>query len=111
LHTINPKTAFARDGSHAHTADDDHGWVADAVAEYVISKIKEYEKEHMYKFAGAGITRTAASISPALPSRLWSELDIVPMVFRRGIDYERTDTDMHLTADEEADSMARKCLT
>ncbi|KAF2093965.1 UDP-Glycosyltransferase/glycogen phosphorylase [Rhizodiscina lignyota] len=107
LHTISPKTTFAPDGSHAHTSDDDHDEIAESIADYVLDKLKEYEKEHMYKFVGAGINKTAATISPQLPARLWAELDAVPLVFQRGLE---TDRGLDLTADEEADTMARKCL-
>jgi hypothetical protein len=48
-------------------------------------------------------------MSPELPSRLWSKLDIVPMVFKLGLKILGDPPDTR-TIDEDTDSMARKCL-
>lgn len=82
---------------------------AQEVANYVITHIREYEKEHMHKYAGAGITENTKKISSTLPSRLWAELDIVPMVFSQTLEYQEGSTNK-LEVDEQADSMARKCI-
>ncbi len=83
---------------------------ADALAEHFISSIREYQQEHLYKFAGAGITKGLAEMCPQLPSLLWGDLDIVPMVFGQGLDLPDGPAGA-ITIDEEADDMARKCLT
>jgi hypothetical protein len=80
------------------------------LAEYFVSKIRDYEQGHYYKFVGVGMTRRVATLSPELPSRLWAELDIVPMIFEQSLDYQKLGGE-RLMVDEEADSMARKCLT
>lgn len=82
------------------------------IINYCIEKIHNYQTEHLYKFIGAGVNRDIVRMSPALPSRLWAELDIVPMVFQRGLEPALPQRVRHggLTVDEEADSMARKCL-
>ena len=49
------------------------------------------------------------TLSPELPSRLWYELDVVPMVFENGDEY-REFAQSDLRVDEQADSMARKCI-
>ncbi|KAJ9643061.1 hypothetical protein H2199_004583 [Coniosporium tulheliwenetii] len=87
-------------------ADDDR---AQIIVENLISKIREYQEQHFYKFVGAGVSKKAVLLSPQLPSRLWAELDIVPMVFGRGLE-SRSINSLPFTVDEEADSMARKCL-
>ncbi|KAI9687559.1 MAG: hypothetical protein M1822_002169 [Bathelium mastoideum] len=79
------------------------------VADYIIASIREYEKQHLHKYAGAGITERTMQISPTLPSRLWAELDIVPMVFAQVLAYQEGFTDK-LGLDEQADAMARKCI-
>ncbi|KAK7539020.1 trehalose phosphorylase [Phyllosticta citricarpa] len=81
-----------------------------ALADFVISKISEYQQEHLYKFAGAGITKALVDLSPQLPSRLWWELDIVPLVFEHGLENLGGAPKAAVTIDEEADSMARKSL-
>jgi glycosyltransferase involved in cell wall biosynthesis len=82
-----------------------------ALADYFVEAIKKYEEEHYYKVVGAGITRTAAKMSPQLSSRLWWELDIVPMIFEQGIEFpNETALDVAPAVDEAADSVARKCL-
>jgi len=75
----------------------------------MVKNIRGYEKEHLYKFVGAGISKNLVELSPQLPARLWADLDIVPLVFEMGMEY-RAVLMNHLSIDEEADSMARKCL-
>ncbi|EKG18585.1 Glycosyl transferase family 1 [Macrophomina phaseolina MS6] len=80
------------------------------LADLFVSKILNYQKDHLYKFAGAGITKTLMKLSPQLPSRLWWELDIVPMVFEHGLEEPNGEPTITAAIDEEADSMARKSL-
>ncbi|ORY17691.1 putative trehalose synthase-like protein [Clohesyomyces aquaticus] len=81
------------------------------LADHLVEMLKAYQQKHLYKFVGAGITRQTAAMSPNLPSRLWSELDIVPLVFDSGLEVTRPQKIRHVSlVDEEADSMARKCL-
>ena len=62
------------------------------------------------KFLGAGVTDTLfKEISPELPSRLWKELDVVPLVFRVGLSYP-INMEETQRVDEQADAMARKCI-
>jgi glycosyltransferase involved in cell wall biosynthesis len=51
-------------------------------------------------------------MSPQLPARLWWELDIVPLVFDKPLEDPLAQVGRHgiMFVDEEADSMARKCL-
>jgi hypothetical protein len=51
------------------------------LADHFVDKIRNYQREHRYKFVGAGLTRKVVQMSPQLPARLWWELDIVPLVF------------------------------
>ena len=83
------------------------------LATFLIEKLRSYEKEHLYKFVGAGINRRTHETSPQLASLLWQELDIVPLV----LENDPQPTQLHdkrdgkdVLVDEEADSMARKAL-
>ncbi|KAG8764940.1 hypothetical protein FRC16_008215, partial [Serendipita sp. 398] len=54
---------------------------ADEIARFVIETIKDFSKEHLVKFVGAGVTSRLVEYSPNVCGRLWRELDIVPLVF------------------------------
>lgn len=86
---------------------------ADYFAEDIISKIKQYRDEHFYKFVGAGLTTKVVETCPQLPSRLWLELDIVPLVLEPSSGRHNTgnpDAPHYLLVDEEADAVVRKAL-
>ncbi|KIW30976.1 hypothetical protein, variant [Cladophialophora immunda] len=85
----------------------DGDWVAD----HIIEELSHYRRQHVCKILGAGVIASVHEKSPNLCSRLWSELDIVPMLVTsnplvqagsRGVRSQRVD--------EIADSAARKCL-
>ncbi|KAL1842945.1 hypothetical protein VTJ49DRAFT_3586 [Mycothermus thermophilus] len=83
---------------------------ADVIADYVISEVEKYEHENFVKFIGAGLPTTLKYMSPTLCSRLWLELDIVPIVMRPDDEHkERSFWDVK-RVDEQADSMVRKCI-
>jgi hypothetical protein len=82
----------------------------DPIADYVIEAVQLYEHNNLSKFIGAGLPTTLKYISPSLCSRLWLELDIVPIVMRPDDENkERSFWDVK-QVDEQADSMARKCI-
>ena len=85
----------------------------DYFVEEIISKIKHYRDEHFYKFVGAGLTTMAAKTCPQLPTRLWLELDIVPLVLEPNSGRHNTgtpDAPKYMVVDEEADAVVRKAL-
>ncbi|KAF2263943.1 glycosyltransferase family 4 protein [Lojkania enalia] len=84
-----------------------------AFANWLIERISTYQSEHLYKFIGAGLTKKVVELSPQLPSRLWLELDIVPVVLKEsnGKPHADKNRSVALTVDESADKMARKCVT
>lgn len=79
------------------------------LANHIISSIFDYQHDHLYKFVGAGVAKALVNMIPELPSRLWSELDIVPIVFEHGLKTLGGPIDV-ISVDEESDKMARKCL-
>ncbi|KAI1407322.1 glycosyltransferase family 4 protein [Hypoxylon sp. FL1857] len=80
----------------------------DVIADYVISQLQKYEHENFVKFIGAGLPLDLMHLSPTLNSRLWLEIDIVPIDF----DVDKSETGFwdDKNVDEQADSMARKCV-
>jgi hypothetical protein len=87
--------------------------LAEIITEDIITKIKDYRDKHLYKFVGAGITKKAVQTCPQLPSRLWLDLDIVPIVLEPSSGKHNTgspDEPNYMLVDEEADAVVRKAL-
>lgn len=80
----------------------------ETIEDHIITSLTEYRQEHVCKLLGAGVTVELDSAGPRLCSRLWSELDIVPIVFR-GTSLLDQATPAELV-DELADAAARKCV-
>lgn len=87
----------------------------DAVANWAIKELTRYAHENLAKFVGAGIPCDLTVKSPTLCSRLWLELDVVPISIMPEV--ERVDANRKKSlhwddkgVDEQADSMARKCV-
>ena len=83
--------------------------VQDLIANYVIEAVQLYEHNNLSKFIGAGISTTLTYISPSLCSRLWLELDIIPIVMDLDDDHKKSFWNVK-QVDEQADSIARKCI-
>ncbi|KAH7125028.1 hypothetical protein B0J13DRAFT_647177 [Dactylonectria estremocensis] len=82
----------------------------DLIADYVLEEVEKYEHENFAKFIGAGLPNSLRYMSPSLCSRLWLDLDIVPVVLRPdGEGRDKSFWDVK-RVDEQADSMARKCV-
>ena len=82
----------------------------DSIAEYVTATLEQYEHTAMSKFAGAGIQRDLDCLSETLCSRLWLHLDIVPIVLDPEQEHPGQNFWNFKAVDEQADSMARKCI-
>jgi glycosyltransferase involved in cell wall biosynthesis len=54
---------------------------AKAIEQHIIELLRKFSNEHLCKFLGAGITLSLLKESPNLCTRLWLDLDIVPIVF------------------------------
>ena len=89
---------------------DAKGNAGKSLADYVIMRVKTYQDEHHYKYLGAGISNEARSISPDLPARMWTELDIPTLEFERNVVESDGIKPYEVDVDEEADAMARKCI-
>ncbi|ERT03363.1 hypothetical protein HMPREF1624_01676 [Sporothrix schenckii ATCC 58251] len=82
----------------------------DRIAEHVLEEIEKYEHENFSKIIGAGLPTTLKYMSPSLCSRLWLELDIIPIVMRPDEEHKEASFWDVKRVDEQADSMARKCI-
>jgi hypothetical protein len=87
----------------------------DGVADFIIKTMEDYERKNAAKFIGAGVPLDLIKKYPKLCSRLWLELDVVPISIAPEQDglqmgtKERTFWESKCV-DEQADSMARKCI-
>ncbi|KAL2860308.1 hypothetical protein BJX68DRAFT_82519 [Aspergillus pseudodeflectus] len=91
------------------------------LGDYIMNHLNKWRREHVEKVVGMAIPQQLADASPTLCSRLWLDLDIIPLVlseesklglggeelryeFQKSMDWEVR------TLDEQAESMARKCV-
>ncbi len=81
----------------------------DAITECILEHVQAYEHENMAKFIGAALPNNMLEITPTLCSRLWLELDIVPLALPAESQHNRDLWEVKLI-DEQADSMARRCI-
>jgi glycosyltransferase involved in cell wall biosynthesis len=51
------------------------------IESHIISTLRKFSSDHLCKFLGAGVTLSLLREAPNLCTRLWLELDIVPIVF------------------------------
>lgn len=82
----------------------------DLVADHVLKELEAYEHSNLAKFIGAGLPYELLKKSPKLCSRLWLELDIVPISIPLEVEGEEKGFWDVKWVDEQADSMARKCI-
>ncbi|KAG9256602.1 glycosyl transferase group 1 [Emericellopsis atlantica] len=82
----------------------------DPIAEHVIPALEKYEKDNFFKVIGAGIPIALHELSPTLCSKLWLELDIVPIVMEPEGASRHSGLWNVKSLDEQADSMGRKCI-
>jgi len=54
---------------------------AKEIEQYVMQALRKFSIDHLCKFLGAGITLSLLKESPNLCTRLWLDMDIVPIVF------------------------------
>jgi alpha,alpha-trehalose phosphorylase (configuration-retaining) len=94
---------------HLHLKDESSR-AEDVIADYVIEAVQKYEHEHCVKIVGAGVPPIITELSPTLCSRLWLQVDVIPLVLPQDRNAERPSFWEAKHVDEQADSMARKCV-
>lgn len=93
------------------------------ICNFLREKLPIYFKHHCVKFIGAGIAQIVAELAPSLPSMLWHEFDIVPIIFHvhsliPGFSIKMENGEfgtvqrklLDVDVGEQADSAARKCV-
>lgn len=88
------------------------------LSSHVVKELQCYERSYLTKFIGVGFPSSIKEKCSSLPSRLWLELDVVPISIPVDISdrkYEKTTKNRSCwhekSLDEQASSMARKCIT
>ncbi|PCG93399.1 Glycosyl transferase, family 1 [Penicillium occitanis (nom. inval.)] len=87
------------------------GWAG--FTEFVLGKVRSYQEKHRQKFVGLAMSSELCERCPALCSRLWAELDIIPIVLRSSeekVSLGLYEEDLCKSLDEHAESIARKCI-
>jgi hypothetical protein len=89
----------------------------DEISDHVVKELKSYERCYLAKFIGAGFPLELRERSPNLSSKLWLELDIVPISIMVDTPCDKDGTKSKHPSwwykkglDEQASSMVRKCL-
>ncbi|KAI0928061.1 hypothetical protein AcW2_004194 [Taiwanofungus camphoratus] len=54
---------------------------ASIIEKHVIETLRKFSTEHLCKFLGAGVTLSLLREAPNLCTRLWLDMDVVPIVF------------------------------
>jgi alpha,alpha-trehalose phosphorylase (configuration-retaining) len=85
------------------------------MTDYIISELQAYERKNFCKFIGAGLPYELMEKAPKLCSRLWAELDTVPIAMHpdgegHSSNHKNKEYWDLKCVDEQADSMARKCI-
>jgi len=73
-----------------------------SIGDHLIYRIGTYAERNSYRYLGAAVSEQLLELCPDILSRLWADLDIVPIIVKT----EGCRNDV----DEVADSMARKCV-
>lgn len=75
-----------------------------SIENHLIDRIISYTRQNGYRYIGAGIAKSLSKMCPNLASRLWTDLDIVPIALGN------EGSPVGVDVDEVADSMVRKCV-
>ncbi|CAG8086961.1 unnamed protein product [Penicillium olsonii] len=85
--------------------------------DFVITQLDHYGEKHLEKIIGAAMPNHVADFCPRLCSRLWGELDIIPLVLPDSTLVDKYTTRASKspawdskTIDEQAEAMSRKCV-
>ncbi|GAB1211645.1 hypothetical protein ATERTT37_000769 [Aspergillus terreus] len=97
-----------------------HRTICMEIGDYVIGSLRNYSDCQMEKFIGLAMPKKVADECPTLCSRLWAELDVIPLVLDEGNRKSSDDKFIfglpeskswwHKSLDEQAESMGRKCV-
>lgn len=80
---------------------------------FIVEQLRQYSETQLEKFIGVAIPSSLVERCPTLCARIWAELDIVPIVLReknKALEEPRRTSWEARGVDEQAESMARKCI-
>lgn len=88
------------------------------VVRFILDQLKGYAEKHLEKFIGLAMPRHMVDHCPTLCSRLWAELDVIPLVLSGASLIDRFTSHgppeprawEAKTVEEKAESMGRKCV-
>ncbi|KAG8926435.1 hypothetical protein FRC01_008871 [Tulasnella sp. 417] len=86
------------------------------MVDHITRQLRHISKEHLFKFVGGGVTEKLHEMAPTLCTRIWLDLDMVPMVFKvrdtaRPVKPSAAnDAPKPRPIDEQADSAVRKLV-
>ncbi|KAI5305937.1 hypothetical protein KEM56_002810 [Ascosphaera pollenicola] len=109
---VRDATYFLDFSIHRYSSSDD----VKSVTEALVALPMAYETNHSEKFLGITVPEALAKRCPQLCSRLWNELDTVPLVIKghEGVHnayWDHKKGAASRTIDELADSMSRRCIS
>ena len=107
MHDTNYSVDFAVHKVHVSPDGHDRERV---LTQHCLNQVRHFSDTHRVKFVGAGIGKPLFALCPHLCSALWREFDIVAMVFSVYLHEHGVTTPLPPTADEQADSVVRKCI-
>lgn len=90
-----------------------------AISESIITELKRYSRTYVEKIVGMAFPKEIQDRVPELCSRLWTELDCIPLVLDHHHRPRQSSDEGHIgtfrgwtdkSVDEQADSMVRKCI-
>ncbi|KAK2803027.1 hypothetical protein FQN51_004056 [Onygenales sp. PD_10] len=112
---VRDTTYFLDFSEHHFPVDEAAHPTENVITDFVVLELRRYENEHLEKFIGIAMPRDLAERCPNLCPRIWSELDIVPVVLHgkgvHSVGWINREFWTEKTLDEQAESVARKCIT
>ncbi|GFF43565.1 trehalose phosphorylase [Aspergillus udagawae] len=93
--------------------------LSQAISDFVVHQLQKFSEKHLEKFIGLAMPQHLAEACPGLCSRLWAELDVIPLVLPEENRKENEPSKQPLptypgwetrSLDEQAESMGRKCV-
>lgn len=112
---IRDTTYFLDYSEHRFPIEEGRSSITDVITDYILAELRNYETKHLEKFIGIALSYELAKNCPRLCSRIWAELDIVPLVLHgkgvHSVGWINKDMWAEKTLDEQAESVARKCIT
>lgn len=90
-----------------------------AICDGIVTELERYSRTYLEKIVGVALPRELHEVFPSLCSRLWMEIDCIPLVIGRNERPRRPGDHCSLSTylgwnnkalDERAESMVRKCI-